>query len=85
MLPLGCAPTRRSDSEPSYRLVEVLGKNAIAIVKQVFVAFFESDGLAQLLQSPSGTGMGGDVAMNQAPALVLDHHKHVQQSKGRGW
>src|SRR5882757_6847974 len=29
--------------------------------------------------------MGGDVTMNQAPALVLDHHKHVHQSEGRGY
>jgi hypothetical protein len=45
---------------------------------------FESDGLAQLLQRPSGTWMGGDVAMDQAPAVVLDDHKHIQQTKGRG-
>jgi hypothetical protein len=41
------------DSEPSYRLVEVFGKNAIAIVKQVFVSLFEPDGLAQLSPAPS--------------------------------
>jgi hypothetical protein len=28
--------------------------------------------------------MGGDVAMDQAPAVVLDHDKHIQQTKGRG-
>jgi hypothetical protein len=27
--------------------------------------------------------MGGDIAMDQAPAAVLDHHEHVQQSKRR--
>jgi hypothetical protein len=53
-------------------------------VKQVFVLLFESDGLAQLLQRPSGTWMGGDVAMDQASAVVLDDHKHIQQTKGRG-
>jgi hypothetical protein len=61
----------------------VFGKNAIAIVKQVFVSLLEPDGLTQLLQCPSGTGMGGDVAMDQATAAVLDHDKHVQQTKGR--
>ena len=50
----------------------MFGKNAIAIVEQVCVLLFESDGLAQLLQRPSGTWMGGDVAMDQAPAVVLD-------------
>jgi hypothetical protein len=49
----------------------VFGKNAIAIVKQVFVSLFEPDGLAQLLQRPSGTWMGGDVAMDQAPAAMF--------------
>ena len=29
--------------------------------------------------------MGGDVAMDQAPAVMLDHNKHVQQTKGRGY
>jgi hypothetical protein len=74
-----CEPVK-----PSCRLVEVFGKNAVAIVNQVFVSLFESDSLAQLLQRPSGTWMGGDVAMDQAPAAMLDDHKHVQQTKGRG-
>jgi hypothetical protein len=63
----------------------VYGENAIAIVKQVFVSLFEPNGLTQLLQRPSGTGMGGDVAVDQAPAVVPDHNKHVQQTKGRGY
>jgi hypothetical protein len=28
--------------------------------------------------------MGGDVAMDQAPAAVLDHHEHVQQPERGG-
>jgi len=48
-------------------------------VKPVFVSLFEPDGRAQLLERPGGTRMGGDVAMDQAPAAVLDHHEHVQQ------
>jgi hypothetical protein len=60
----------------------VFGKNAIAIVKQVFVSLFEPDGFTQLLQRPNGTWIGGDVAMDQAPAVVLDRNKHIQQTKG---
>ena len=52
--------------------------------REVYVLLFESDRLAQLLQRPSGTWMGGDVAMDQAPAVVLDDDKHIQQTKGRG-
>jgi hypothetical protein len=62
----------------------VLGKNTIAIVKQVFVFIFEPDGLAQLLERPGGSWMGGDVAVNQAPAAVLDHHEHIQQAERGG-
>ena len=62
----------------------MLGKNTVAIVKQVFVSLFEPDGLAQLLQRPSGTWMGGDVAMDQTPAVVLDYHEHVQQPERGG-
>jgi hypothetical protein len=39
------------------RFVEVVGKNTVAIVKQVFVSLFEPDSLAQLLKRPSGTWM----------------------------
>jgi hypothetical protein len=63
----------------------VFGENAIAIVKQVFVSLFEPNGLTQLLQRPSGTRMGCDVAMDQAPAVVFDHNKDVKQTKGRGY
>src|SRR5258708_2124199 len=53
------------DSEPFYRFVQVLGENAVAIVKQIFVPVLGPDGLAQLLQRPGGSRMGGDAAMNQ--------------------
>jgi len=72
------------DSEPSYRLVELFGKNTIAIVKQVFVSPFKSDGLAKLLKRPGGSWMGRDVAMDQAPAAVLDNHEHIQQQERDG-
>ena len=66
------------DSEPFYRFVHVLGENAVAIVKQVFVPVLEPDGLAQLLQRPGGSRVGGDVAMNQTAGKVLDHHEDKQ-------
>ncbi len=72
------------DSEPCYRLVEAFGENTVAVVKQIFVLAFASDGLAQLLHRPSGSWMGGDVAMDEAPAAMFDHHKHVSQPERRG-
>src|SRR5271156_902589 len=71
-------PSRPTDSS------RCLAKNAIAIVKQVLVSLSESNGLAQLLQRPGGTWMGGDVAVDQAPAVVLDHHEYVQQPERCG-
>jgi hypothetical protein len=29
--------------------------------------------------------MGGDVAVDKATAVVFDHNKHVQQTKGCGY
>jgi hypothetical protein len=48
------------------------------------VSLFKPDGLAQLLERPGGAWMGGDIAMDQAPAAMLNCHKHIQQTKGRG-
>jgi hypothetical protein len=55
----------------------VFGENTVAVVKQIFVLTFESDSLAQLLHRPSSSRMRGDVAMDEAPAAMFDHHKHV--------
>jgi hypothetical protein len=63
----------------------VFGENSIAVVKQVFVSLFEPNGFTQLLQRPSGTWMGGNVAVDEAPAVVLDYNKYIQQTKGRGY
>ena len=41
----------------------------------------QSYGLTQLLQRPGCTGVGSHIAMNQAPAAVLNHDEHIQQSK----
>ena len=60
------------------------GEDTVAIVKQVFVSLPEPDGLAQLLQRPGRTRMGGDVAMDQTPAAVLDNYQHVEQPEGGG-
>jgi hypothetical protein len=55
----------------------VFGENTVAVVKQIFVLAFESDRLAQLLHRPSSSRMRGDVAMDEAPAAMFDHHEHV--------
>jgi hypothetical protein len=54
-------------------LVEALRKDTVAIVKQVSIPILKSNCLTQLLQRPSRTWMGGDVAMDQARAAVLNH------------
>ena len=63
------------------RLVEVCGKNAIAIMQQVFVPLLRSNRLTQLLQRPSRSRVRGYIAMDQSAAAVLDHDEHVQLAK----
>ena len=70
------------DPELHNRLVEVSGKNTIAIMQQVFVPILQPDGLTQLLQRPHCTRMGGHIAVNQASGAMLDHHEYIQLSKG---
>jgi hypothetical protein len=72
------------DAELRDRLVKMVRKDTVTIVKQVFVTVLKSNGLTQLLQRPGSTRMRCDVAMDQAPAAVLDHHEHVQQPKRGG-
>lgn len=36
-------------------------------------------------QKEMHTFCASDVAIDQAPAVVLDHDKHIQQTKGRGY
>ena len=50
-------------------------------MKQVFIPAFQSNRLAQLLQRPGSTRMGGDIAMDQSAAAVLNYHEYVQQAK----
>ena len=73
-----------SDLEPANRLIEMFGKDAVAIVNQEFVPVFVPDRLTQLLQRPSGTRMRCDVAMDQTTAAMLEHYEHIQQAKRCG-
>src|SRR6267378_6130519 len=70
------------DPEPRNRFVEVLGKNTIPIMQQVFVPLLQSNRLTQLLQRPSRSRVRGDIAMNQASTVMLNDHEYIQQSKG---
>ena len=60
------------DAELRDRLVKMVRKDTVTIVKQVFVTVLKSNGLTQLLQRPGSTRMRCDVAMDQAPAAVLE-------------
>ena len=69
------------DPEPHDGSVEMLGKNAVSIVQQVFVPL-QSNRLPQLLQRPSRRRVRGDITMNQASTVMLDDHEYIQLSKG---
>ena len=72
------------DAELRDRLVKMVREDTITIMQQVFVTVLKSNGLTQLLQRPGSTRMRCDVAMDQPPAAVLDHHEDVQQPKRGG-
>ena len=69
------------DAQGADRFVEMAREDTVAIVKQELVSPLIADHLTQLLQCPGSTRMGGDVAMDQSTAAMLDHHKHIQQTK----
>jgi len=43
------------------------------------------EGFAQLLAHPSGSGVGGDVEVEDAAATVIDDEEAVEQAKSDGW
>lgn len=62
--------------EGSNRLVEVACEYTVTIVNQEFVrSSYPTVSLTQLLQPPSGTRMGRDVAVDQTTAAMPDHDK----------
>jgi hypothetical protein len=71
------------DPEGPDRVVEMVRKDAVAVVQQEFVSLFVPNHLAQLLQRPGGAWTRGDVAVDQPAIAMLDHHKNIQQTKGR--
>jgi hypothetical protein len=75
---------QHGDAEICNRLVQVRGKDIVAVVKQVLIPAYQSNRLAQLLQSPSRGRMGRDIEMDQAPAVVLNDHEYIQEAKRRG-
>src|SRR6266404_6354549 len=53
-------------------------------MQQVLVSLLQSNRLTRLLQRPSRSRVRGDIAMNQAPAAMLDDHEYIQLSKRCG-
>ena len=74
---------QHSHTELANGFIQVRGKDAVAIMEQVFIATLESDGISQLLQCPGSARMCGDIVRNDTAAMVLDHDEHVQQSECR--
>ena len=57
---------------------ELTAKDTVAIAKQIARDLVERKRLPQLLGSPFGGGMGGDVEVDDAAPVVSQHQKHVQ-------
>ena len=66
------------------RFVQVLREDAVSIVKQVTVGTVHTNNFSQLLQGPVRARVCRDIDAHQSPATMLDDHKHVEHSEGRG-
>ena len=69
-----------SDSSPKDVAVD-----AVAIMEQVAWGRVPREGLGNLLCRPFRGGMGGDVEMNHAAAMVGEHPEDKQDPKRHGW
>jgi hypothetical protein len=63
----------------------LLSELRIAIENEVLVAGVEWEGLAQLLADPTVGRVSGDIEVQNAPSVVGDDKKAVEDSKGKCW
>ena len=57
---------------------EIASENAITVAKQVTWNLIKWEGLPQLLAGPLGGGMSGDIEVDDPPAVVREHHEHIE-------
>jgi hypothetical protein len=65
-------------------LIQLGGKDGVAIVQQVCVSLLVSDRLSQLLSRPLRRRMRRDVKVNQSTAMMFNDDEHVQDSERAG-
>src|SRR5580700_3354514 len=64
---------------------EFEAENVVAITPQVTGNLVKREGLPQLLAGPLGGGMGGDIEMQDATAVVSQHEEHVEGLEANRW
>jgi hypothetical protein len=57
---------------------EIASENAIAVSEAVTWNLIKREGLPQLLAGPLGGGMSGDIEVDDPPAVVREHHEHIE-------
>ena len=57
---------------------EIEAENGVAIAKQVTWNLVKREGLSELLVGPLGGGMSGDTKMDDPPAVMREHHEHIE-------
>src|SRR6516225_8350286 len=60
---------------------ELIAEDPVAVPKQVTRNLLKRKCLPELLSSPLGRRMGGDVAMHDPPSVVSQNQEHVQDLK----
>jgi hypothetical protein len=73
------------DSHGFHILAKLSAEDALAVPQQVPGDLLKGEGFPQLLRRPLGRGMGGDLEMHNAPAVVCQNQEHVQDLKSDCW
>ena len=70
-------------SQTPNRFIESRRENTVPVVEQELISVIDAGHFAQLLQRPGSSGMGRDVAVNQATGPVLDDDEDVDHPEAR--
>jgi hypothetical protein len=72
------APEYLLDAHPHHLLHEVHSEDSIPIAQEITGRRLPREGLAQLLHGPFRCRTNRDAKMQNAPPLMRQHHKHIQ-------
>src|ERR1700758_499596 len=72
------------DAHVSHLSPEGIAEDSIAVAQQVARGLVEGERFSQLLSRPLRGGVGGHIAVENAPAVMSQHQKHVKNLEAKG-